>query len=120
MQAAYLDQLLRELHSHREIQGIMLWSAWSPQGCYRMCLTDNNFKNLATGDVVDRFRTTLSSTADSDGTTDSDGYFEASLFHGEYEAKITHPAGDLFSDLKTFETGPNEEVITSIPFKIAL
>ncbi|KAK7852921.1 hypothetical protein CFP56_037427 [Quercus suber] len=25
-----------------------------PNGCYQMCLTDNNFQNLAAGDVVDK------------------------------------------------------------------
>ncbi|KAH6813449.1 Glycosyl hydrolase family 10 protein [Perilla frutescens var. frutescens] len=118
-QAAYLDQILREVHSHMGIQGIMIWSAWSPKGCYRMCLTDNNFRNLATGDVVDKFRLTLTSEADSYGTTDSDGFFEASLFHGEYQANITHPAGIPFSDFPTFNAGPNNTP-TTVQFKIHL
>lgn len=82
-----------------------------------MCLVDNNFRNLATGDVVDKFRTTLSSAEDSDGFTDSDGFFEASLFHGEYEATITHPDGIPFSDVPTLSAGPNEAV-TSFQFKM--
>ncbi|KAH6814899.1 Glycosyl hydrolase family 10 protein, partial [Perilla frutescens var. frutescens] len=118
-QASYLDQILREVHSHWGIQGIIIWSAWSPQGCYRMCLTDNNFRNLATGDVVDKFRVTLTSEADSYGTTDSDGFFEASLFHGEYQANITHPAGIPFSDFPTFNAGPNNTP-TTVQFKIHL
>ncbi|KAK6143148.1 hypothetical protein DH2020_023496 [Rehmannia glutinosa] len=90
-QAAYLEQILRELHAHKAVRGILLWVAWSPQGCYTMCLTDNNFKNLATGDVVDKIRNEWSSAADLPGTTDSNGFFQTSLFHGEYEAKISHP-----------------------------
>ncbi|KAL1557918.1 endo-1,4-beta-xylanase 5-like [Salvia divinorum] len=115
-QASYLEQVMWEIHSHSSVQGIVIWSAWSPQGCYRMCLTDNNFRNLATGDVVDRFRSTLRSTADSVRTTYSDGFFEASLFHGEYEANIT---GDGFSDFRTFDNGPNEE-LTTMQFKLDL
>ncbi|PON90537.1 1,4-alpha-glucan-branching enzyme [Trema orientale] len=40
-QAMYLEQSLREV-------------AWRPQGCWRMCLTDTNFKNLPIGDVIDK------------------------------------------------------------------
>ena len=80
-QANYLGQILNELKSHRSVSGILVWSAWSPQGCYAMCLTDNNFKNLATGNVVDNFRGRLSEGAE--GVTDLNGLFEASLHHGE-------------------------------------
>ncbi|CAA2966441.1 endo-1,4-beta-xylanase A-like [Olea europaea subsp. europaea] len=58
----------------------------------RMCLTDNNFKNLATGDVVDKILSELKLAAGLKGATDSNGYFETSLFHGEYEAQISHPS----------------------------
>ncbi|EXC31477.1 Endo-1,4-beta-xylanase C [Morus notabilis] len=92
-QAIYLEQILRELHSHPGVKGIVIWSAWRPQGCWQMCLTDNNFKNLPTGDVVDKLmhewgyqnRVVLS------GTTDASGFYETSLFHGDYEVKISHP-----------------------------
>ncbi|CAI9303478.1 unnamed protein product [Lactuca saligna] len=53
-QGGLLEQVLREAHTHPAVNGIVLWSAWSPEGCYRMCLTDNDFRNLATGDVVDK------------------------------------------------------------------
>ncbi|KAK6120792.1 hypothetical protein DH2020_045468 [Rehmannia glutinosa] len=108
-QAAYLEQILRELHAHKAVRGILLWVAWSPQGCYTMCLTDNNFKNLATGDVVDKIRNEWSSAADLPGTTDSNGFFETSLFHGEYEAKISHPKGDQFSTHQKINLVPEEE-----------
>ncbi|XP_059446333.1 endo-1,4-beta-xylanase 5-like [Corylus avellana] len=89
-QAQYLEQVLWELHAHPSVNGIMLWTAWSPGGCYRMCLTDNNFNNLATGDVVDKLMQKWGSKA-MVGTTDADGVFEASLFHGDYQVKISHP-----------------------------
>lgn len=106
VQAAYLEQNLRELHSHAAVQGIMVWSAWGPQGCYAMCLTDNDFRNLATGDVVDRFRNSFA--VNWNGSTDVNGFFETSLFFGEYEAKVTHPRGDEFSDVKTIRLAPKE------------
>ncbi|KAG8650628.1 hypothetical protein MANES_07G059100v8, partial [Manihot esculenta] len=86
-QAKYLEQILREAQSHPKVAGIVIWSAWKPQGCYRMCLTDNNFKNLPTGDVVDKLLAAKSVV----GRTDVDGFFEASLIHGDYRVKIQHP-----------------------------
>jgi hypothetical protein len=90
MQAGYFEQVLREAHSHPAIRGIVLWTAWSPQGCYRMCLTDNNFKNLPTGDVVDKLLNEWGKTTVS-GTTDENGFLETSLFHGDYEMETSHP-----------------------------
>ncbi|KAG6652609.1 hypothetical protein CIPAW_05G018000 [Carya illinoinensis] len=89
-QAEYLEQILRELHAHPKVSGIVLWSALAPGGCYRMCLTDDNFNNLATGNVVDKLRQEWGSNS-SEGTTDTNGFFEASLFHGDYKVKISHP-----------------------------
>lgn len=89
--AQFLDQIIKEVVGHPAIQGLLIWSAWTPNGCYRMCLTDNNFKNLPTGDVVDKVRATLSH-EDLVGMTNAEGYFETSLFHGDYEAIVTHPS----------------------------
>ncbi|GAV87342.1 Glyco_hydro_10 domain-containing protein/CBM_4_9 domain-containing protein, partial [Cephalotus follicularis] len=89
-QANYLDQILREAHSHPKVQGIVIWSPWKPGGCYRMCLTDNNFNNLATGNVVDNLLREWGALDSLTGMTDANGFFEASLFHGDYEMKLTH------------------------------
>ncbi|XP_074278915.1 endo-1,4-beta-xylanase 5-like [Silene latifolia] len=83
-QAKYLEQILREAYAHPAIKGIVIWSAWSPQGCYRMCLTDNNFRNLATGNVVDNMLRNWGHQSSIFGTTDANGYLNASLFHGDY------------------------------------
>ncbi|KAK8562817.1 hypothetical protein V6N12_010886 [Hibiscus sabdariffa] len=88
-QARYLEQILMEAHSHPKVDGIVIWAAWRPYGCYRMCLTDNDFRNLATGNVVDNLLRQWRSEA-LFGSTDSEGFFEASLFHGDYEVNITH------------------------------
>lgn len=57
-----------------------------------MCLTDNNFNNLPTGDVVDKLLKEWGIKGSITATTDANGFFEASLFHGEYEMQISHPS----------------------------
>ena len=88
-----LDQVLREAHAHPSVKGIVIWSAWSPQGCFRMCLTDNSFRNLPTGNVVDQiikefFGATITA------TTDVNGFYETKLIHGDYE--VTFEDFDLY------------------------
>ncbi|CAN4112092.1 unnamed protein product [Withania somnifera] len=90
-QAQFLDQIIKEVVGHPAVQGLLIWSAWNPSGCFSMCLTDNNFENLPTGDVVDKARKTLSHEG-LVGTTNAEGYFETSLFHGDYKAVVTHPS----------------------------
>lgn len=85
-----MEEIIREVHTHPGVKGIMMWAPWNPKGCYRMCLTDNNFKNLPTGDVVDKIIKEWNH-QDFSGNTDENGFFEASLFHGEYEVEISHP-----------------------------
>ncbi|KAM1349203.1 hypothetical protein PS2_003321 [Malus domestica] len=108
-QALYLEQILRELHAHPQIQGIIIWSAWKPQGCHRMCLTDNNFRNLATGNVVDKLlhEWGLRAGLTSSGMTDANGFFESSLSHGDYKVKITRPSAVTNSSLvQTLNVAP--------------
>ncbi|KAK3157405.1 hypothetical protein QOZ80_2AG0121490 [Eleusine coracana subsp. coracana] len=91
MQAAYLEEVLREGYAHPSVQGIVMWAAWHAKGCYVMCLTDNNFRNLPVGDVVDkliaewRTHTRLA-------TTNANGMVEVDLVHGEYNVTLTHPS----------------------------
>lgn len=86
-----MDDILREAYSHPKVEGIIIWSPWQPEGCYRMCLTDNNFKNLPQGDVVDKVLKDIGSNKVR-GKTDANGFYEASLFHGDYEVHIAHPS----------------------------
>lgn len=88
-QGEYLEQVLREAFSHPAVKGIVLWSALHPYGCYRMCLTDNDFNNLPTGDVVDKLLEEWS-TEGIIGFTDENGTFNFSGFFGEYTATVTH------------------------------
>ncbi|KAL6213245.1 hypothetical protein ACLB2K_012692 [Fragaria x ananassa] len=119
-QALYLEQILRELHSHPQVQGIVIWSAWQPQGCYRMCLTDNNFKNLATGNVVDKLlhEWGLRSFESTSAATDANGFFEASLFHGDYEVTITHPSVTNSSLVHRFNVAPKSESHEPLQLKL--
>jgi GH35 family endo-1,4-beta-xylanase len=89
-QAQHLEEVLREAYAHPAVQGVVLWSAWHPEGCYVMCLTDNNFGNLPQGDVVDRLIAEWRATPRG-ATTDAQGYFEAQLPHGEYKVTVSHP-----------------------------
>ncbi|PON90535.1 Glycoside hydrolase [Trema orientale] len=92
-QAWYLEQILREARSHPHVNGIVLWAAWRPEGCYRMCLTDNNFRNLPTGDVVDKLlhEWGWKQGTTSFGATNANGVFETTLFHGDYHVQVGHP-----------------------------
>ncbi|XP_026415817.1 uncharacterized protein LOC113311181 [Papaver somniferum] len=91
MQASYLEQILREAHSHTAVEGIVLWAARNETGCYRMCLTDENYNNLPTGVVVDKLIDEWKPQI-SEGLTDSNGEFKTLLFHGHYDVAINHPS----------------------------
>ncbi|KAL3641196.1 hypothetical protein CASFOL_016164 [Castilleja foliolosa] len=117
-QAAGLDQVLHELYSNPAVQGIMIWAAPGANGCYAMCLTDNyNFNNLDTGNVVDNFMGKLKQGEhddfDSPKTTDSNGFFETSLPHGEYEVKMSHPRLQEFYDFRKINIAPNKKKFTN-------
>jgi GH35 family endo-1,4-beta-xylanase len=92
-QAYHLEQILREVYAHPAVHGIILWTARHRQGCYVMCLTDNNFQNLPTGDVVDRLIAEWKTHSHA-GVADADGYYEAELFHGDYKVTVSHPAAN--------------------------
>ncbi|XP_054793474.1 endo-1,4-beta-xylanase 5-like [Prosopis cineraria] len=116
-QAQLLDKILREALSHPKVQGIMIWAAWKPEGCYRMCLTDNNFKNLPTGDVVDKILKEMGSNR-LRGQTDASGLYEAYLFHGDYEVEITHSSLPNSTIAHHFSVVPSHDLnITKVTLK---
>ncbi|ESQ53108.1 hypothetical protein EUTSA_v10024805mg [Eutrema salsugineum] len=88
-QAIYLEQVLREGFSHPSVNGIMLWTALHPNGCYQMCLTDDNFRNLPAGDTVDK-KLLEWKTGELKATTDDHGSFSFFGFLGEYEVGIIY------------------------------
>ncbi|XP_058068725.1 endo-1,4-beta-xylanase 5-like [Magnolia sinica] len=103
-QAQYLEEILREGHAHPAVQGIIVWAGWSPGRCNKLCLTDDNFKNLPTGDVVDKLINEWKS-SNVVGITDHNGFFEVPLFHGDYDVTITHPSKNT-SMIQTMKVTP--------------
>ncbi|GMY05478.1 endo-1,4-beta-xylanase 5-like isoform X1 [Fagus crenata] len=88
-QAIYLEIVLREGFSHPSVNGIMLWTALHPNGCYEMCLTDSNFQNLPAGDVVDKLLKEWQ-TGVVEGQTDDHGSYSFYGFLGEYQVSVTY------------------------------
>nr|GMC87438.1 endo-1,4-beta-xylanase 5-like [Ipomoea batatas] len=88
-QAKYLEVVLREGFSHPAVNGIMLWTALHPYGCYQMCLTDQNFRNLPAGDIVDELLKEWQ-TEKMEGQTDSHGSFSFYGFLGEYNLTVNY------------------------------
>ncbi|PIA57315.1 hypothetical protein AQUCO_00600211v1 [Aquilegia coerulea] len=88
-QAIYLEQVLREGFSHPYVNGIMLWTALHPNGCYQMCLTDNNLHNLPAGDVVDKLLQEWQ-TEDRMEQTDDHGSYSFFGFLGEYNVNVKY------------------------------
>ncbi|KAL3814034.1 hypothetical protein ACJIZ3_015302 [Penstemon smallii] len=97
-QAKYLEVVLREVYSHPSVNGIMLWTALHPYGCYQMCLTDNNFNNLPAGDVVDSLLKEWQ-TAAVEGETDEHGAFTFNGFLGEYMVTVSYNNRTVYSTL---------------------
>lgn len=108
MQTEYFESVLREAHAHPMVQGIVMWTAWSPQGCYRICLVDSNFRNLPAGNVVDKLISEWRGNKLS-GTTDQNGFFDASLFHGDYNLEITHPVKKNYTFTQRVQVTPKED-----------
>ncbi|XP_058780926.1 endo-1,4-beta-xylanase 5-like [Vicia villosa] len=88
-QAIYLEQVLREGFSHPSVNGIMLWTALHPYGCYQMCLTDNDLKNLPSGDMVDKLLQEWQ-TGRVDGVTEEHGSYSFYGFLGEYKVNVEY------------------------------
>ncbi|XP_024017410.1 uncharacterized protein LOC21407703 [Morus notabilis] len=88
-QTIYLEQVLREGFSHPSVNGIMLWTALHPNGCYQMCLTDDNLQNLPAGDVVDKLLKEWR-TEKLEGVTDEHGSYSFFGFLGEYKISVDY------------------------------
>lgn len=88
-QALHLEEVLREGFSHPSLNGIMLWTALHPNGCYQMCLTDADFRNLPAGDVVDSLLGEWR-TKEVNGKTNEHGSYSFEGFLGEYEVSVMH------------------------------
>ncbi|KAK2982320.1 hypothetical protein RJ640_009017, partial [Escallonia rubra] len=101
-QAGYLEEVMREVYSHPAVEGIMLWPGNPPKDCKeecirpngtcgKMCLTDTNFKNLPTGDVVDTLMNDWNR-AILKGNTDECGVYEHQVIYGEHLVTVLDPS----------------------------
>ncbi|CAL9044421.1 unnamed protein product [Musa banksii] len=97
-QALYLEEVLREGFSHPSVGGIILWTALHPNGCYQMCLTDQSFGNLPTGDAVDELLKEWETTEG--GLTDEHGQYSFIGFLGEYKVSVV--AGNKSTETSLF------------------
>ncbi|MED6172722.1 hypothetical protein PIB30_052634 [Stylosanthes scabra] len=105
-QVQYFEQVLREAHSHPGVQGMIMWTGRTTEGCYRLCLTDSNFKNLPAGDVVDKLLHEWGLSKFS-VNTDHNGFIHVSLFHGDYNLEINHPLNNNnYSFTHHFQVNP--------------
>ncbi|XP_058780906.1 endo-1,4-beta-xylanase 5-like [Vicia villosa] len=104
-QAIYLEQVLREGFSHPSVNGIMLWTALHPYGCYQMCLTDNDLKNLPSGDIVDKLLKEWQ-TGRVEGVTKKHGSHSFYGFLGEYKVSVEYENRTIDS---TFFLGSGDE-----------
>uniref|UniRef100_A0A0D3HCM8 GH10 domain-containing protein n=1 Tax=Oryza barthii TaxID=65489 RepID=A0A0D3HCM8_9ORYZ len=87
----FLEQVLREGYAHPSVNGMIMWAAWHAKGCYVMCLTDNSFKNLPVGTLVDKLIAEWK-THKTAATTGADGALELDLPHGDYNLTVSHPS----------------------------
>ncbi|KAK3157407.1 hypothetical protein QOZ80_2AG0121540 [Eleusine coracana subsp. coracana] len=108
-QVKYLEQVLREGYAHPNVDGIIMWAAWHAKGCYVMCLTDSNFKNLPVGDLVDKLIAEWK-THRTAATTDENGAVLLDLPLGEYKFTVRHPSlHDDAVDLMTVDSASSSE-----------
>ncbi|XP_020532391.1 endo-1,4-beta-xylanase 5-like isoform X3 [Jatropha curcas] len=97
-QAEYMEQVLREGYSHPGVEGIIMFVGPAIAGFNVTTLADKDFKNTPSGDVVDKlidewkFKTT-------EIKPDSEGSFEVSLFHGDYDITIKDPFNNTLTNL---------------------
>lgn len=97
-QAEYLEQILREGYCHHAVEGIIMFAGPASAGFNATTLVDKDFKNTPSGDVVDKlideWRTKPTETK-----ADGEGYFEMSLFHGDYNITIKNPVTNCSTTL---------------------
>ncbi|XP_020178859.1 endo-1,4-beta-xylanase 4-like [Aegilops tauschii subsp. strangulata] len=110
-QVKYLEQVLREGYGHPGVQGIVMWAAWHANGCYVMCLTDNTFKNLPVGALVDKLIAEWKTHATS-ATTDANGLVELDLAHGDYKLTVNHPSSLAASHTITVDAASSEHTVS--------
>lgn len=108
MQAVFLEEVLREGFSHPSVNGIMLWTALHPNGCYQMCLTDYYLNNLPAGDVVDKLLQEWE-TRVVNGETDEHGSYIFDGFLGEYNVSVKYGNESIHTTLALCQSDETKE-----------
>ncbi|XP_065871369.1 endo-1,4-beta-xylanase 5-like [Euphorbia lathyris] len=89
-QAEYLEQVLREGYCHPGVEGIIMFVGPAIAGFNVTTLADRDFKNTPSGDVVDKLIDEWKSQT-TQVKSDSQGFVEVSLYHGDYNISVKHP-----------------------------
>lgn len=102
-----MEEVLREAYSHPAVEGIITFAGPESAGFKEMPLVDKDFRNTPAGDVVDKLLAewkceTLETISYSEGS------FEISLFHGDYDVTAQHPVSN-------FSTSINFKVTKDLP-----
>ncbi|KAG6761292.1 hypothetical protein POTOM_034505 [Populus tomentosa] len=97
-QAEYLEQILREVYCHHAVKGIIMFAGPATAGFNATTLVDKDFKNTPSGDVVDKLLDEWR-TKPTETKADGEGYFEMSLFHGDYNITIRNPVTNCSTTL---------------------
>lgn len=97
-QAEYLEQILREGYCHHAVKGIIMFAGPATAGFNATTLVDKDFKNTPSGDVVDKLLDEWR-TKPTETKADGEGYFEMSLFHGDYNITIRNPVTNCSTTL---------------------
>ncbi|CAN1167752.1 G-type lectin S-receptor-like serine/threonine-protein kinase RKS1 [Linum perenne] len=86
-QAEFLELVLREVYSHPGVKGIIMFAGPAASRFKETILADYEFKNTATGDVVDKL---IHEWGSNNTIVESDekGLLEVSLFHGDYNITV--------------------------------
>ncbi|KAJ6716480.1 HYDROLYZING O-GLYCOSYL COMPOUNDS putative-RELATED [Salix koriyanagi] len=98
-QAQYFESILREGYSHPAVQGIIIFAGPEVAGFSATTLTDKDFKNTPSGNVVDKLIAEWK-TRTLKVIADGKGFAEASLFKGDYNLIVEHPVTNLLTRLR--------------------
>ncbi|KAJ0078263.1 hypothetical protein Patl1_37385 [Pistacia atlantica] len=97
-QPKYLEEVLREAYSHPAVQGIITFAGPKSAGFNEMPLVDNDYKNTAAGDVVDKLLAEWKSST-LEIVASSTGFSELSLFHGDYSVTVKNPVTNTLTSV---------------------
>ncbi|KAM7251377.1 hypothetical protein ACFE04_023260 [Oxalis oulophora] len=109
-QAHYLEEILREAHAHPAVQGIIIFGGPAVSGFSPLSLSDQDMKNTAAGDVVDKLICEWQ-TRSLVATTNGQGFFEMSLFHGDYNITVEDLMNN-FSSTTSFKVAKDMPQLT--------